>query len=88
MKEKVIEIIQNACAIDEEVTPESELKLLSLDSLSFVEAIVEIENYFGIDCDDGILMNEYLTVNDLIDYVRRKINEKQELQVGCCESLQ
>ncbi len=76
MKDKVIEIIKNACAIDEEVTPNSKLKLLSLDSLSFVEAIVEIENYFDIDCDDGLLMNEYLTVNDLISYVGRKIDEK------------
>ena len=76
MKDKVIEIIENACAIDEEVAPDSELKSLSLDSLSFVEAIVEIENYFDIDCDDGLLMNEYLTVNDLISYVGRKIDEK------------
>lgn len=76
MKDKVVEIIKNACSIDEEVTPDSELKLLSLDSLSFVEAIVEIENYFDIDCDDGLLMNEYLTVNDLISYVGRKIDEK------------
>ena len=72
MKDKVIEIIKNACAIDEEVAPDSELKSLSLDSLSFVEAIVEIENYFDIDCDDGLLMNEYLTVNDLISYIGRK----------------
>lgn len=79
MKDKVIEIIKNACAIDEEVTPESELKLLSLDSLSFVGAIVEIESCFGIECDDGLIMNEYLTVNDLINYVGRKIDEKQEI---------
>ena len=79
MKDKVIEIIKNACAIDEEVTPESELKLLSLDSLSFVGAIVEIESYFSIECDDGLIMNEYLTVNDLINYVGRKIDEKQEI---------
>ena len=79
MKDKVIEIIKNACAIDEEVTPESELKLLSLDSLWFVGAIVEIESYFGIECDDGLIMNEYLTVNDLINYVGRKIDEKQEI---------
>lgn len=76
MKDKVIEIIKNVCAIDEEVAPDSELKSLSLDSLSFVEAIVEIENYFDIDCDDGLLMNEYLTVNDLISYIGRKIDEK------------
>ena len=76
MKDKEIEIIKNVCAIDEEVAPDSELKSLSLDSLSFVEAIVEIENYFDIDCDDGLLMNEYLTVNDLISYIGRKIDEK------------
>lgn len=76
MKNKVIEIIKNVCAIDEEVASDSELKSLSLDSLSFVEAIVEIENYFDIDCDDGLLMNEYLTVNDLISYIGRKIDEK------------
>ena len=43
MKDRVIEIIKNACAIDEAVTLESELKLLSLDSLTFVGIVVQIE---------------------------------------------
>ena len=48
MKEKVIKILKNACALPEEISEESELKLLSLDSLSFVGAVVEIEETFGI----------------------------------------
>ena len=49
MKEKIIEIIRNACAIDEEVAPDSELKLLSLDSLTFVNIVIEIEDMYGIE---------------------------------------
>lgn len=36
MREEIIEIVRSYCALEEDIGPESELKLLSLDSLSFV----------------------------------------------------
>ena len=47
MKEKIIDIIKDACAITEDITEESCLKELSLDSLSFIEVVVKIEKTFA-----------------------------------------
>lgn len=78
MKEKIIEIIQNACAIDEEVAPDSELKLLSLDSLTFVNIVIEIEDMYEIEFEiDELGIFDWKTVGDIIDSVEEKLNEKE-----------
>ena len=43
MKERIIEIIKNACALGEDVNVNSKLNELSLDSLSFISVIAELE---------------------------------------------
>lgn len=78
MKEKIIEIIRNACAIDEEVAPDSELKLLSLDSLTFVNIVIEIEDMYEIEFEiDELGIFDWKTVGDIIDSVEEKLNEKE-----------
>ena len=78
MKDKIIKVIQKACAIKEDVTPESELKLLSLDSLSFVGAIVEIEEIFSVEFEiDELSVSDWKTVEDIIKGVEKNINEKK-----------
>lgn len=78
MKEKIIEIIKKACALEEEITEESELKTLSLDSLSFVGAIVEMEDEFGISFDiDELDVFGFNTISDIIHSVEEKTNEKK-----------
>lgn len=78
MKEKVIEIIQNACALEEEITPDSELKLLSIDSLSFVLAVTELEEQFGIEFEiDELGVFNWKTVGDILKAVEGKLNEKK-----------
>lgn len=75
---KVIKFIKENCALDDEVTSESRFSELSIDSLSFITAIVEIETYFGIDCDDGFIMSEYETIEDFIKFVEEKLDEKHK----------
>lgn len=78
MKDKVIEIIKNACAIDEKVTSESELKLLSLDSLSFVGIVVKLEEEFEVEFNlDELGIFDWKTVGDVIKGVEDKLNEKK-----------
>lgn len=73
MKERVIEIIQNACALEEKITLASELKLLSLDSLSFIEVIVEIEDATGVEFDiDELGLFNWETVGDIVNSVEEK----------------
>lgn len=78
MKDRVVEIIRNACAIDEEVTLDSELKLLSLDSLTFVSIVVELEEEFGIEFElDELGVFDWKTVEDIANSVEEKVNEKE-----------
>lgn len=78
MKDRVVEIIRNACAIDEEVTLDSELKLLSLDSLTFVRVVVELEKEFGVEFElDELDVFDWKTVGDILNRVEEKVNEKE-----------
>ena len=78
MKNKIIEIIQNACALEEEITLESELKLLSLDSLSFVNVVVELEETFEVEFElDELEVFDWKTVGDIVKAVEEKINAKK-----------
>ena len=78
MKDKVIEIIKDACAIDEVITLESELKLLSLDSLTFVGVVVEIEDEFGIEFEvDELGVFAWESVGDIVKCLEERLSEKQ-----------
>jgi acyl carrier protein len=48
---------------------------LNIDSLSFVELLIEIENTFNIQFDeDFLLMDAYPNVGSVIDQVKAKIS--------------
>lgn len=78
MKEKIIEIIKNNCALEERITAETLLKELSLDSLSFVSVIAELEDAFGIEFElEELNMEEWESAEDLIKAVEEKINAEK-----------
>lgn len=78
MRERVVEIVKNACAINEEVTLDSELKLLSLDSLTFVGVVIDLEEEFGIEFEvDELDILDWKTVGDIAKSVEEKVNEKK-----------
>ena len=78
MKEKIISIIQKGCALEETVFPESELKALSLDSLSFVAVLVAIEEEFQIEFElDELDRNAWNTVADVIKAAEEKADGKK-----------
>lgn len=78
MTEKIIELIKQNCALEENnVTPETKLKEISLDSLSFISLIVNLEQEFGIEFDDEELnIYEWETVQEIINLVEEKANGK------------
>ena len=78
MRDRVVEIVKNACAINEEVTLDSELKLLSLDSLTFVGVVIDLEEEFGIEFEvDELDILDWKTVGDIAKSVEEKVNGKK-----------
>ena len=54
------------------------MKLLSLDSLTFVNIVIEIEDMYGIEFEiDELGIFDWKTVGDIIDSVEEKLNEKE-----------
>lgn len=73
MEDKIIDIIKSECALDEEITIDTKISDLSLDSLSFISIIVEIEDTFNIEFDiDTLDTKTWNTVGDIIEYVMRE----------------
>lgn len=73
MQDKIIDIIKSECALDEEITIDTHISDLSLDSLSFISIIVEIEDTFNIEFDIETLdIKTWNTVGDITRYVMRE----------------
>jgi acyl carrier protein len=70
-KDRVIGIIRDCCALTEiNITAKSNIKDISLDSLSFIQMIVNLETEFGIEFDDESLnIRDYTSVQDIITTV-------------------
>ena len=79
MKEKIIEIIRNACALEEDnITLETRMQDISLDSLSFIECLVRVEEIFNIEFEaEELDMNGWETVGDILKEAERKIHENR-----------
>ena len=77
MKKRIIEIISNASLSNyspKEIKEEMTLvDNLSIDSLGFVQMILDIESTFGIKFDEEyVSMDKLVTVKDVINYVEEK----------------
>ncbi|MNB94159.1 acyl carrier protein [compost metagenome] len=72
IRDKVIEIINKKlleggeCGLEVEISDSSALELYGIDSLSFVNLVVELEIAFGIEFDDEDLVMEKFNTIDLI----------------------
>ena len=74
MKEIIINIINDNLALKEEVKENTNLSNLSLDSLSFINALVTIEEVFSITFNDEELnIDNFKNVSDLVNLVKRKV---------------
>ena len=74
MSDKIISIIKEFCALKEDITIDTQISDLSLDSLSFISIIVEIENLYNIEFDIETLdIKTWNTVGDIIEYVMRNV---------------
>lgn len=78
MKDTIISLVKNACAIEEDVTPETSLNELSIDSLTFVRMLVEIEVMFEIEFEiEELNILNWKKVEDIYLSLEGKINAKE-----------
>lgn len=78
MIELIVGLIKEACALNEEVTYETELEFISLDSLTFVGVLVEMEKLFDIEFElDELNIANWKTVGDICQSVEGKIQCKE-----------
>ncbi len=78
IEERIKKIIAEQLMVEEEeITPEASfIDELGADSLDTVEMIMEIEDEFGIEIPDEDA-EKLQTVGDAIEYVKRKVEEKE-----------
>lgn len=78
MKTKIIERLRQVCALEEErVTLKTKLEGLSLDSLSFIELLVLLEEDFGIGfAEEELNIRAWKCVGDIVNAVEAKCEEK------------
>ena len=76
MEKEIVAIIEKACVLDERVNVDSKIDDLSLDSLSFIEILVEMEDLFGIEFEiEELNVADWKTVKDIIECVEGKIKD-------------
>lgn len=79
VEEQVRKIIAQSLEVNETVLAEKELIYNGLNSLTFIKIIVGLEENFEIEFDDNDLNYElFSTVDDIIKYVRDKLNIKRK----------
>lgn len=69
--EKIADVVRSHLALDEnvQITPETSLKGMKIDSLDVVEIIMKIEDAFEIEIPDEKL-HEFQNLGDIAEYVK------------------
>ena len=79
MNEIIINIIKDNLALNEKVKDDTYLSNISLDSLSFINTLVTIEEVFSITFNDEELnINNFKNVSELVNLVKRKVLENEK----------
>ena len=74
-QEELINIIKEAVKDNQDITKETVLADLGIDSITFISLIIEIEDRYDIEFDDEKMMIEqYKTIGDLIIYIKESID--------------
>lgn len=75
MNQRFLTLLREHCALEEkEITPETPLESLSLDSLSFIALLVGLEEEFGVEFEDEELL---LSAWERVGELQKRIEEKE-----------
>ena len=76
MRDRVIEAVRNNCVFkDRMLTEETTWEEAGMDSLSFIGAIVELEDEFSVTFDDEeLVIGEWINIGQLNNALEEKLN--------------
>ena len=67
--DNILELLNTACGTDN-ISYDTNLVNLNMDSITFIKLIIAIETEFNVEFnDDALLIEKYETVKDMNDYV-------------------
>ena len=81
MEKKIIYIIKQNCNIEQIEDINIDFTAIGVDSITFINIIVALEQEFDIEFDDEMLLiSQYSNVKEFIEYVTNKVgrNVKNE----------
>lgn len=81
MRDIIIRLIKENIKIDgfdEALEKGGYLADIDIDSIIFIQMIVQIESKFDIEIDtEHLIMENYETIYDFIDYIEKLVKEKE-----------
>ena len=79
MEEKVLNIIKTNCTDAMVVAVDSNFTEMGVDSITFIKIIVALEQAFGFEFDDEMLLfSAFPTIQTMIDYVMKKAQRSKD----------
>ena len=73
IKDQVIKIIQSVLEDSSPLSGETQLSNLKLNSIEFINIVVNLEAEFNIDFEaEKLLFSEFPTIQSMIDYVQKR----------------
>ncbi|MEC0244345.1 acyl carrier protein [Paenibacillus chitinolyticus] len=73
---QIVSCVNEILQTKEFITPETDLFLLGLDSVTAVNLIVSLESHFGITFnDDELIVENFSTVRKITEHVTVKLEE-------------
>ncbi len=80
IEKKLIEVIKNVLEEEGDIKITDKLSDHNVNSIKFIELMVEIEDAFGVEFDDEeLLSTDYLTFESFLSYILAREDKQYEI---------
>ena len=80
IEKKLIEVIKNVLEEEGDIKITDKLSDHNVNSIKFIELMVEIEDAFGVEFDDEeLLSTDYLTFESFLSYILAREDKQNEI---------
>lgn len=76
LESEIVKLMVEAGELPDNIGLDTTFQEIELESITFINIVVEIEDHFEIEFDDeNMLISKYQTVGDLVNYVESIITK-------------